>query len=162
MTDESPQNDVSGPAAQKLALPAVSTIMTHDVPAIDPNMGLDFAIRAMIDRKSTCLAVVNRDSRLVGMLSRSQARAAMAEAIGDPPPVKGSMTSYVYKVKPETTIDAAAHLMLEQGISTLPIVEDGKLVGVVTASEILREFVERFGSIEAIPGMDMRRRSNKD
>jgi len=163
MTDNANSPDETTPARPEL--PTVADIMAHEVPAIDPHMGMDFAIRAMIDGKSTCLAVISRDGRLVGMLSRSQARPAMAEAAAmgaATPKVKDHMTSYVYKTSPDTPIDKAAHLMLEQGISTLPIVEEGKVVGVVTASDILREFVDLFGSIEAVPGMDSRRRNNKE
>ena len=43
---------------------------------------------------------------------------------------------------PDTPLVKAAQLMLENNISTLPVMDDDKLVGIITESDILRAFVE--------------------
>lgn len=49
------------------------------------------------------------------------------------------MTSFVVTVTPETTIEYAAHLMLQHRISGLPVTDsDGAVLGIVTESDLLR------------------------
>ena len=48
------------------------------------------------------------------------------------------MTQNVITVSPETTVAAAAETMLDHHISGLPVIENGKLVGVVTEGDFLR------------------------
>lgn len=50
--------------------------------------------------------------------------------------VKDCMTSNVICVKPETTIEQAETLMLKNGIGVIPIVQDHRVVGVVTVYDI--------------------------
>ena len=47
------------------------------------------------------------------------------------------MTEHPYSVGPETTIREAAHAIHETGHNRLPVVEDGRLVGVVTRLDVL-------------------------
>ena len=48
------------------------------------------------------------------------------------------MTRNPVTVTPNTTIGAAARLMLRRKISGLPVMEDGRLVGIITESDIFR------------------------
>lgn len=43
---------------------------------------------------------------------------------------------------PDTLLVEAAQLMLENNISALPVMDGGKLVGIITESDIFRAFVE--------------------
>jgi CBS domain-containing protein len=52
------------------------------------------------------------------------------------------MTTELVTVGPEATVKDAAHLMLESGVSGLPVVSEGKLVGIITEAD----FVEREAS----------------
>lgn len=52
--------------------------------------------------------------------------------------VRDFMTRRVVTVRPDTPILAAAKLMVENKISGLPVVEDGRLVGIVSEHDLLR------------------------
>ena len=52
--------------------------------------------------------------------------------------VKKAMSEDVITVKPETTIYEAARLLRERKIGAIPVVEDGKLVGMVSTTDILQ------------------------
>jgi len=52
-------------------------------------------------------------------------------------------------VEPDTPIEEAARLMRAQKIGALPVVRDGKLVGVITESDIFRVFSSFFASSES-------------
>jgi len=51
------------------------------------------------------------------------------------------MTKAVITVEPERPIEEAARLMLEHRIGALPVVEDGRLGGILTETDLLRAFV---------------------
>jgi CBS domain-containing protein len=47
------------------------------------------------------------------------------------------MTKNVFTVGPEDTIEDAASIMIRQRINRLPVLEDDKLVGIVTRGDII-------------------------
>jgi len=51
------------------------------------------------------------------------------------------MTRDPISIEPDTSIDAAARLMLERKIGGLPVVEGGKVIGIITESDIFRLLV---------------------
>jgi len=57
-------------------------------------------------------------------------------------PVRRVMSPGPITISPEATLIDAARLMLENKISTLPVIADGKVVGIITESDIFRAFVE--------------------
>ncbi len=56
--------------------------------------------------------------------------------------VATAMTKDVLTVKPDTSIWDAARLLLDHKIGGLPVIEEGKVVGMVTSSDLLRAFVD--------------------
>lgn len=59
--------------------------------------------------------------------------------------VKDVMTRDVVTVTPDTTIEEAAVLMRDNVVSGLPVLEDGKLVGIITETNIFDAFVDLMG-----------------
>ncbi|HYV56687.1 MAG TPA: CBS domain-containing protein [Candidatus Nitrosopolaris sp.] len=53
-------------------------------------------------------------------------------------PVQAVMTSHVFTVGPSIALRAAVGIMLEKRIGCLPVVEDGRLVGLLSESDCLR------------------------
>ena len=58
-------------------------------------------------------------------------------------------------VTPDTDIETAATLIYTYKIGGLPVVEDGKLVGILTSTDILRAFVEIMGILTAGSRLDV-------
>jgi acetoin utilization protein AcuB len=56
------------------------------------------------------------------------------------------MSGEVVAVSPETPVEEAAHVLLERQIGGLPVVSDRRLVGVITATDILQAFVDMMGA----------------
>ncbi len=63
--------------------------------------------------------------------------------------VRDIMTSPVIVVSPDTTVPAASSLMKERGIRHLPVVEDGRLVGIISRGDL------REASISAAVNADL-------
>ncbi|MGD0074787.1 MAG: CBS domain-containing protein [Candidatus Binataceae bacterium] len=62
--------------------------------------------------------------------------------------ITAAMTEKLITVSPSTTLEAAAQLMLTNKISGLPVVENDKLVGIITTSDILTAFLDVMGASE--------------
>lgn len=59
--------------------------------------------------------------------------------------IKEVMTKKVITISPEATLEEAALLMRENEVGALPVVEGGKLVGIITESNIFDAFIEMMG-----------------
>jgi acetoin utilization protein AcuB len=59
--------------------------------------------------------------------------------------VKEIMTPEPRSVTPDTTLEAAAQILLTQKIGGLPVLDAGKLVGIITTSDILQAFLDVLG-----------------
>ncbi len=59
--------------------------------------------------------------------------------------VKDIMSKDLYTIGPDESIEKAAMMMLKRKISGLPVVEGGKLVGVITQTDIFRALVDISG-----------------
>jgi acetoin utilization protein AcuB len=79
--------------------------------------------------------ITDRDLREhAGYLDRTQAKSVMSQK-----PIT---------VTPATTVEAAAQLLLKQKIGGLPVVEKGRLVGIITTNDILQAFLDVMGASE--------------
>jgi acetoin utilization protein AcuB len=86
------------------------------------------------------------DGQLVGIITDRD----MREHAGylDRTEVKAVMPKKPITVTPATTVEAAAQLLLKQKIGGLPVVEKGRLVGMITTSDILQAFLDVMGASE--------------
>lgn len=76
--------------------------------------------------------VTDRDARQhIGFLEKTKVNAAMTE---------NAVT-----VAPQTTLEEAAQLLLKRKIGGMPVMQEGKLVGIITTSDILKAFLEVMG-----------------
>ena len=62
------------------------------------------------------------------------------------PPISKYMTTTPHTAEGSVTLAAAAHMMKEHGIRHLPVVESGKLLGIITERDI--RFVESFQDVD--------------
>ena len=123
----------------------VSNRMTKDPVTATPE---DLLIQARLKMQKggfRRLPVVS-DGQLVGVITDRD----MREHAGylDRTEVKAAMSHRPITVTPATTVEACAQLLLKQKIGGLPVVEKGRLIGVITASDILQAFLDVMGASE--------------
>jgi acetoin utilization protein AcuB len=87
---------------------------------------------------------VLQEERLVGILTDRDIRHHVGSE--DRTKVSAAMTETPLSVSPSTTVEDATQLMLKHQISGLPVLENGKLVGIITTSDILKAFLEMTGA----------------
>lgn len=126
--------------------------MTRDVITISPKEGVRLAKHILDQKRIQCLPVVS-DGKLVGIITdRDICRALPSPATSleaheiscmlDTLQVQAVMTRNVISVTPQTSIEAAAALLLAHKIGGLPVVDGERLVGILTEGDVLRASLE--------------------
>jgi acetoin utilization protein AcuB len=123
----------------------VSNRMTKDPATITPE---DLLIQAQLKMQKggfRRLPVIS-DGQLVGIITDRDMRAHAGYL--DRTAVKAAMSKQPITVTPVTTVEAAAQLLLKQKIGGLPVVENSRVVGIITTSDILQAFLDVMGASE--------------
>ena len=133
----------------------VKTRMTPNPITATPDMGVLDALKLMRKHNVRRLPVLE-DDKLIGIVVESELlRVAPSPAttlsvfemntILIKMPVREVMTPDPVTVTPDTLIEEAAVLMRENVVSGLPVLDDGKLVGIITETNIFDAFVDSMG-----------------
>jgi len=112
-------------------------IMSTPVKTIPPESSINEAYGVLIKYGHTGLPVV-KNGKLVGIISRRDIEKAKHLGLGHAP-VKGFMRRKVITISENATIYEIQELMINNNIGRLPVIEDGRLKGIVTRTDILRE-----------------------
>jgi CBS domain-containing protein len=117
----------------------IKIIMTQKVFYVKTTAKISEAIQLMKEKNVGGLPVVDEENRVRAIVTERDIARMFADRISG---VKVShlMTSKVVTALPQTTIFEAEKTMIMQGFRRLPIVADGKVVGIVTAMDIIRFF----------------------
>lgn len=82
--------------------------------------------------------VVLKEEKIVGIATERNVLEAVATGKDlDATPIEEIMTKNVVIIDPDQTVEAAVDLMVQHKIKKLPVVEDKKLKGIITASDIV-------------------------
>jgi CBS domain-containing membrane protein len=126
----------------------VRDLMTADVTTLERNDKLSLADDIMRLGRIRHLPVVDENGQLAGIVTqRDLFRGALAKALGygeraqrqlmDTLVVKEVMNSEVISTTPDTPLAEAARVLLERKIGCLPVVEGGRLVGIITEGDFV-------------------------
>lgn len=129
----------------------VRDLMTPDPKTLGRNDELRLADELMSMKRIRHLPVLDEEGELVGVVSqRDLFRNALARAIGYGThaqeqllgilTVKEVMSDRPIVVAPDTPLESAARLMLDRKVGCLPVVEDGKLVGILTETDFVATY----------------------
>jgi CBS domain-containing protein len=119
------------------------------VVTIDPGAGVDHAAERMQLEGVGCLVVVADDGHPVGVLTDRDLAVKVIAAGRDPTRthVSGVMTRPPITATPDDPLERIVELMRAHGIRRVPIARDGKLVGIVSADDLLVTFAQELGDI---------------
>lgn len=131
----------------------VRDIMAKEVATLRVDDELSLAEDIMHLGRIRHLPVMEGD-KLRGIISeRDLYKASLASAIDYDPQIKRNymktlvirevMKTDLITIGPEAEIREAGRLMLEHKIGCLPVIQDGRMVGLVTETDVLRYYVER-------------------
>ncbi len=130
----------------------VKDVMVKEVATLDVNDELSLANDIMRLGRIRHLPVVDGPRRVGIVSERDLFRSSLAQALGyaskDTRDLmktlrsKDVMVANVITIPPETRVCDAVRLMMERKIGCLPVVEDDRLVGLVTETDFLMQFLK--------------------
>ena len=134
-------------------------IMNTDVITVSEDASVREAARLMSEKNVGCLVVVRRGGEPVGIITERDILVRVVAEGKDPDAVKVGwvMSSPIVRGRPDMGLEEAARLMTSKGIKKLPIFEGGRLVGIITLTDLVRsqpyvvELLEDILATEPLP-----------
>ena len=139
----------------------VDEVMTRDVVSVTPDTPLKDVAAVLVERGISGLPVCDADGAVVGVLSEADLLvkqggapersgglfAWLVDTASAPDLAKlrahtagEAMTAPAITVESGAPVSEAARTMVSLGVNRLPVVEDGRLVGIVTRADLVRLF----------------------
>lgn len=142
-------------------------IMSKNIVSISPESEITQAAKLLLEERVNGLPVIDGSGRLVGILCQSDL-IAQQKKISLPSlftlldgfiplqsskqldrefekisalTVEKAMTPDPVTVSPDATLEDVATLMVNNNYHTLPVIEDGKLIGIIGKEDILRTLI---------------------
>lgn len=140
----------------------IRDVMTADVLTVGPETSLHEVARLLSERRISGLPVVDPEQGCIGVVSEAD---VLVKEQGRPHPrnplewlfgdrfdpdelrrraartAREAMTSPVITVEPDRPLRIAADLMVRHRVNRLPVIEDGRLVGIVTRADLVGAYL---------------------
>jgi CBS domain-containing protein len=117
---------------------SVGEIMTSDVLTVEPADTIGETAQKMVER-GVSSAVVSDYGTLIGIVTeRDLTRAVAGRVHTSEARVREWMTSDPITLSPDASAEDAAKIMLDNGFRHVPIVDDGRAVGIVSIRDVAR------------------------
>lgn len=146
-------------------------IMTVDVITVGPDENLEKAAQMLVDNKISGIPVVDEDHQILGIISEKDLMIKAGELkvpfyitlfdsiifLENPMRLKNDLKKYAASkvaeamtpkaitVDEETPVSEIVRIMQERKVNRVPVVKDGRLVGIITRNDILKTMVKRNG-----------------
>lgn len=118
-------------------------IMTASVFAVKRDTDIYQAIRTMVEQEITGLPVVADDQTLVGVVSEKDVLSLLYNNEDHPGTVENFMTRDVVTFEQDADIVDVAERLQTNDFRRIPILKDGKLVGIISRKDIIRHIKEQ-------------------
>ena len=130
-------------------------VMTHPVIRIHPDETVAVAARTLTHYNIGILPVCGSDGRLCGLVTDRDlvTRCLAAGRAPATTPVRDVMTAQVISVRPDLDTSAAAGLMGREQIRRLPVLENGRLCGMVSLGDLAVEEESSLDAGDALAGI---------
>lgn len=140
----------------------IRDVMTADVVTVTPETSLHEVARLLSEHRVSGLPVIDLDGRCIGVVSEAD---VLVKELGHPGPrhplewilgdrrdadeirrraartAREAMTSPAITVEPDRPVRVAADLMVGHRVNRLPVVDEGRLVGILTRADLVRAYL---------------------
>ena len=124
---------------QQASVP-ISDLMSFPVHTVTPETRMEEVALMLRTKGITGIPVVNGE-RVVGMISRRDFR-KMRKVSQIKAPVRAFMAADVLTIAPDKSPTQAAQLMVKHDVGRLPVVDNGRVIGIITRSDLMRYFYD--------------------
>src|SRR5438874_10876209 len=114
----------------------------HEVLSVAPDTAVFEALQLMAEKNVGAVLVLEGE-RLVGILSeRDYARKVILKGKSSKEtPVREIMSSHVLYVRPEQTLEDCMALMTDKHVRHLPVLDQGKVIGVISIGDVVKALI---------------------
>ena len=115
----------------------IANVMTKSVISVDAAITVNEAAKMMEDAKVGAVIVMENNLPVGIVTDRDFSVKVVSHAYQITAPVKQIMSSPLVSINSDETVRMAADLMHDGRIRKLPVIDDGKVVGIITATDIV-------------------------
>ena len=106
-------------------------IMTRDIISVAPTMTVKLLAKTLIKNQVGGVPVAGKNGKIIGIVSEADILAKKGKD------VKSIMSKKVISVPDDTTVEEIAQLMTTHNIKRVPVMNDAKIVGIVSRADIV-------------------------
>lgn len=141
----------------------VEQIMKTEVYTLSPKASLNDALELMNSKDIRHIPIVDNEENVIGIITSHDVKNALPSCLDEDnscslydTPVENFMVTDLIFGHPLDFVEDVAITFYEAKISCLPIVSGGKLVGIVTTSDLLYAYIELTGAHQPSSKIDIR------
>jgi CBS domain-containing protein len=117
--------------------------MSEPAVIVSARASLAEALRLMLERRIHYLPVVDDDGHLVGMVNEDDVLGTRRRPRAQDDPVAVVMSAPAVSIGPAELLTDAMQVMVGRGIGALPVVQDGRVIGILTQSDVVAALARR-------------------
>jgi CBS domain-containing protein len=139
MTEKLSRRNITVPGdvrADVLTTTKVGDVMTTPVVTLSADSSVDDAVEQFLAGAHSAYPIVDEAAGCIGVLTRSDVLAIPDD--DEPGSLRRHAGGAVVSIAPEDTVLDALHRMLDDGVDHLPVLADGRLVGICTRTDVLQ------------------------
>lgn len=133
----------------------IHTLMISDPITIDAHASISEAIELMKINSIRHLPVVSKGNILEGFLTLADLKQGLIPSMLGDLNLQDLMIKEPISVSPDDDVEFAAKLIYNHKIGGLPVVKGDQLVGIITATDILRTFIDMMGILSSSSRIDV-------
>ncbi|AEF95576.1 CBS domain-containing protein [Methanotorris igneus] len=116
----------------------VREIMEEDVITIKENAEIDDIIKTFLEKNVGGTPIVNNNNQLISLITERDVIRVLKDKISEEEKVMDYMTKKVIAATAGERLKDVARTMLRNGFRRLPVVSEGKLVGIITSTDFIK------------------------
>ncbi len=113
-------------------------VMTTNVITVTEHQTKQQAARLLSQHRISGLPVINNDHTVMGVVTEFDVIGKKGQTVGE------IMTRGVISVTPDTDLEDVGRILVHEHIKRLPVLEQGRLVGIVSRADLVREMAQRW------------------
>jgi CBS domain-containing protein len=118
------------------------SIMTTDLVTVRPDASIEDAIETLLNQRISGLPVTDDDGHLVGVITEFALLAVTYDKRVKNHTVSQHMTREVITVDINDPVSRIADLCIVHRVRRVPVMQDGRLIGIIARRDVLRALVE--------------------